>query len=109
MGPMGPQGPQGPEGPAGLSGYEKLFMDHPAQGMNPGTSSWFVALCPQGKRPLSGGYELLGGSGAQLNAIASHPYDNNPTFGWRVQLRNNTGIIVNTTVRVHVICGALPQ
>jgi hypothetical protein len=76
--------------------------------MSPSTSSWFVGLCSLGKRPIAGGYELLGGSGALLNAISSHPYDNSPTLGWRVQLRNNSSIVVSTTVRVHVICAVIP-
>jgi hypothetical protein len=77
--------------------------------LNPSTNSFFVVLCPAGKQPVGGGWETVGGSGAQLTQIASHPYDNSPTVGWRVQLRNNTPNIVTTTVRVHGVCvTALP-
>jgi hypothetical protein len=104
QGPVGAQGLQGPAGTNGVSGYQPVTGESPIS-LNPGTASWFVALCPTGKRPVGGGYELIGGTGAQLNTIASHPYDNSPTVGWRVLLRNNTGAVVTTTVRVHVLCG----
>ena len=87
-----------------MSGYETFPLDYVNTSLNPLTSSWFVVLCPAGKRPVGGGYELLNGGGPRLNAIASHPYANGPTVGWRVQLRNNNADVITTTVRVHVIC-----
>jgi hypothetical protein len=94
----------GPQGPAGTSGYQKVINDLPNTALNPGTASWYVVLCPAGKQPVGGGFEVFGGSGPQLNLISSHPYDNSPTVGWRVQLRNNTSAVVTTTVRVYGIC-----
>ena len=110
QGPVGAQGPAGLQGPAGtngVSGYQSVAADYSSTSINPGTSSWFVVLCPAGKRPVGGGYELNGGGGAQLNTIASHPYDNSPTVGWRVQLRNNSGALVTATVRVHAVCAVV--
>jgi hypothetical protein len=104
QGPMGPIGPQGPAGQNGVSGYQKVLSEVATAALNPGTSSFFVVLCPVGKQPVGGGFEVFGGSGAQLSLIASHPYDNSPTVGWRVQLRNNTSVVVTTTVRVYGIC-----
>lgn len=104
MGPFGPQGPQGPAGQNGVSGYQKVLSELANTSLNPGTSSFFVVLCPAGKQPVGGGFEVFGGSGAQLSLIASHPYDNSPTVGWRVQLRNNTSAMVTTTVRVYGVC-----
>jgi hypothetical protein len=74
-----------------------------------GSQAWFLALCPAGKKPVGGGYEVFGGAGPQLSAIASHPFNNGAgQLGWRIQLRNNTSAPITTTVRVHVVC-ALAQ
>jgi hypothetical protein len=100
-------GVQGPAGQNGVSGYQKVLMEMQNTALNSGTSSFFVVLCPAGKQPLGGGFETMGGSGAQLTLIASHPYDNSPTVGWRVQLRNNTANVVTTTVRVHGVCATV--
>jgi hypothetical protein len=97
----------GPQGTPGFSGHQPVTGDNVAQTVNPGTSAWYVAVCPAGKRALGGGYEFLGGSGAQLTAIASHPSDASAT-GWRVQVRNNTGAPVTTTIRVHAVCAIVP-
>jgi hypothetical protein len=82
-------------------------VDHLAQTINPASSAPYLAFCPAGKRAVGGGYELLGGSAAQLTAIASHPSDPSAT-GWRVQVRNNTGAAVIATIRVHAVCAIVP-
>jgi hypothetical protein len=99
-------GPQGPAGQNGVSGYQKVVMEM-STGINSGTSMHYVVLCPSGKVPLGGGFEVFGGSGPQLSLIASQPYDNSPTVGWRVQLRNNTASLVSTTVRVFGVCATV--
>lgn len=58
----GPAGPRGPIGPSGLSGYELVLGGAVAQEMVPYKQEiWGGALCPQGKRLLSGGAYCLAG------------------------------------------------
>jgi hypothetical protein len=106
---QGPAGPQGLQGPPGVSGHQVVSIDNiiASPGLSSGASSWYLTVCPAGKRAVGGGYEFVGGTGAQLTAIASHPSDSFAT-GWRVQVRNNSGGSVTTTVRVHAICAIVP-
>jgi hypothetical protein len=99
-------GPQGPAGINGVSGYVSFPTDYLSQSIGASTSVWFLSLCPSG-RAVGGGYELLNGGGAQLTAIASHPYQLGTTFGWRIQVRNNTGLAVTASIRVHAVCATV--
>jgi hypothetical protein len=72
-GPSGPPGFQGPPGAAGSSGYQIVLAQFTTDGNGNGTGG---ANCPNGKRPVMGGYELTVG----LHALASHPNQN--ADGW---------------------------
>jgi hypothetical protein len=86
-----------------VSGHQVVTIDYLSQTVNPGASAPYLTVCPAGKKAVGGGYEFVGGTGAQLTAIASHPSD---SLGgaWRVQVRNNTNNAVTTTIRVHAVC-----
>ena len=86
-----------------MSQYRQWFGDFLLQTIGVGSQSPYMTACPAGTRPLGGGWETIGGSGAQLSLVTSAPYDNGSS-GWRVVLRNNSGNPVTTTVRVHVVC-----
>lgn len=112
QGPAGPQGatgPAGPQGPAGVSGYEIVRVSAPVSpaGVNAGGQVSGIALCPTGKRVISGGFEALytqfmAASG--LVASASFPYTEN---SWKVTMRNPSGYAVsNVTVAVFAVCVA---
>ena len=107
QGPQGFVGPQGPQGQAGVSGYEKIVADSGPFSLGAGISSWIVANCPAGKRPVGGGHELVGTSTQQLNVTMSAPYENGG-IGWRVNFRNGTlGAMNNLQVKAHVICAVV--
>jgi hypothetical protein len=82
-------------------------VDNAVANLGPGATTWYLTVCPAGKRAVGGGFEFLNGTGGQLTVIASHPSDAFAT-GWRVQVRNNTNISINTTIRVHAICAFVP-
>lgn len=102
-GPAGPTGPQGPQGPAGVSGWEVRDEADPPFTLSPGASSMAQEVsCSSGKVPLGGGYDLVN------TAIHTVVTSSAPTLtGWRVQLRNNTGYVLNNVqVRVWAVCGS---
>ena len=101
---MGPQGPQGLAGTNGVSGYEKVVADSGPFSIGPSISSWIVAACPAGKKPVGGGYELIGTSAQQLSVTMSAPHENG-AIGWRVNFRNGTATNLNSVqVKAHVVC-----
>ena len=78
VGPTGVQGPQGDTGPGGAtgsSGYEQVHVQSTTDGGGNGTGE---ADCPDGKRPVMGGYELTTG----LRPTKSRPNDD--ATGWIV-------------------------
>ena len=107
---MGPAGPTGPQGPAGLSQYElrsveTLPFTAPAVGMIAAVN----APCSPGRTPLSGGYELINNA-QQLSVVTSMPMVTSSLIGWRVLVRNNTGLqLTNVAIRVWVTCGVVAQ
>jgi hypothetical protein len=84
-----------------------VSLDNAVANLGVGATTWYATFCPAGKRAVGGGFEFINGTGGQLTVIASHPTDSSAT-GWRVQVRNNTGILINTTIRVHAICATVP-
>jgi hypothetical protein len=64
------------------------------------------ALCSSGRRPLGGGYELIGGA-QQLTVLSSAPLTGT-AGGWRVTFRNQTAtMLAPGQVRVHVVCAVV--
>jgi hypothetical protein len=84
-----------------------VSIDNAVSNLGVGATTWYLTVCPAGKRAVGGGFEFVGGTGGQLTVIASHPSDAFAT-GWRVQVRNNTSIFINTTIRVHAVCAIVP-
>jgi hypothetical protein len=99
MGPMGPQGPAGTNGVSGLEPNSDLTQVFSA---NRGfTVSPIELLCPAGKVPVSGGWELAAGA-ENVQVVASHPIAN----GWRLRVKNMFGpsMVNNAQVRIWVTC-----
>lgn len=100
-GPEGPQGeqglpgPQGEQGPPGVSGYEIVTTSTT-------TAGGFVtqiAICPAGKRVLSGGYR-----GTTTRPLLVHrdvPVDG---MAWRVTVRTDNPPPTPWTLYVYAIC-----
>jgi hypothetical protein len=108
MGPIGPAGPQGLAGADGISGFERVVGDSGTLQMGAGISSYVVAVCPAGKRPIAGGHELVSIGSQQLNVTMSAPYETIAAVGWRVSFRNGTtNSLTNVQVRAHVVCAVL--
>jgi Collagen triple helix repeat (20 copies) len=108
QGVQGVQGFTGPQGPSGVSGYERVTVDTGAFNLAFQVQSFVLAPCPAGKRPLGGGYELVG-TAAQtgLAVLMSGPYDNG-TSGWRVSFRNaSSNGLSNVQVRAYVVCATM--
>jgi hypothetical protein len=88
----------GPAGRDGVSGYEvvRIHTTVPPQPPCPPNALCAVqtvsaqAMCPTGKRPVSGGYELGGNNLNHLVVIGSHPADQTGSArAWVVILENN--------------------
>jgi hypothetical protein len=77
-------GQQGPPGPAGISGYETVVASTTVQA---GGSGGVQARCPNGKRPLGGGFNQGGG----LDVVASEPIVGSGNPGWEAIFNNATG------------------
>lgn len=101
-GPQGPQGFQGPPGINGVSGWERGVGDTGPFSIGANAGSFIIAACPAGKKPVGGGYELVGGAAA-LTVTLSAPYENGVS-GWRVNFINRTSGSVSGQVKAHVVC-----
>ena len=103
----GAPGPEGPAGANGVSGYERLIAD---SGMFPIANHESVSIdapCPEGKVVVSGGHELVDGPAQRLVLIMSGPYEDSAS-GWRVTVRNSTGVALsNVNVRSQVVCAVI--
>jgi hypothetical protein len=108
QGAIGPIGPAGPQGAPGISGYERVIGDSGTLQMNPGVSSFVTAVCPTGKRVVSGGHELASSSSQQLGVTMSAPFESNVASGWRVNFRNSlNAALSNVQVRAIVVCAVV--
>jgi hypothetical protein len=79
--PAGPRGAQGPKGDPGISGVE--YVEKAAPSIAAGAIGGTTALCPAGKKALSGG----GVTEESAPFIESFPTGE----GWSVVVRNDTG------------------
>jgi hypothetical protein len=99
QGSAGPAGPIGPQGPAGVSGYEVVTF---RSDFDTTETKSILAPCPGTKRPLGGGFTILGGP-------LVHVFDNKP-FGatWLVSARWNSSEAhpptVDWAIHAWVIC-----
>jgi hypothetical protein len=60
----------------------------------------FIVTCPNGKRPLGGGYQ---GSDSNVNNFTvgkNFPWNDGTNFGWQVEFRNPTASASNVTLWV---------
>jgi len=104
IGPIGPQGAIGPQGPAGVAGLEVIKATVTSTAAMAFQSELKAkALCPTGKRVVSGGYNLTGALPRSLTVLTSYPDTGDAivTDGWIVEFRNNTSTnlgVVNVAV-----------
>jgi hypothetical protein len=88
QGPKGDAGPQGPQGLPGVSGYQVVTA---MREISPGpgvVGTWL--LCPEGKRALSGSWEISSVAGeVALQVYGSEP--NGTATGWNYIVRNLVG------------------
>jgi hypothetical protein len=77
-------GQQGPPGPAGISGYETVLA---TTAVPAGGGGGVQARCPDGKKPLGGGFNQGGG----LDVVASEPIVGSGNPGWEAMFDNSTG------------------
>ena len=103
VGPQGPQGPQGVQGPAGVSGWELIRaagVDVPVGQIRGG-----IASCPDGKRPVGGGF-LVNGPGPWTVFETEARFD--PQFnenGWVAFIRNDGPS--NVRIFVSAVCATV--
>lgn len=94
----------GSSGGGGVSGLE-VVTSAPIVILGQQHTGTQQALCPTGKKALSGGYKLTeAGSGVDnwLPLISSLPFGGSPPTGWEISVRN-TGI-VDAQMTVTVVC-----
>ncbi len=91
QGPQGPQGLQGPQGPPGSSGYEQVSAQFTTDQNGHGQGE---VVCPNGKRPVMGGFELIVG----LRSVKSEP--NLANTGWVAEVTGKS----NGSFEVFAIC-----
>lgn len=104
-GPPGPSGLQGPPGPAGSNGIAGLVLvTYTAAPVHPGHEAWGVALCPAGKKAISGGFDF---GLENLHARVSKPQGlaNDGPAGWKV-LVDNAGSTRKSFV-VFAVCASV--
>ena len=97
----------GPEGPAGVSGYEIVRALAPvsAAGVNAGGRVTGIAVCPAGKRVISGGFDAVYTQSAAASGLVSSSSFPLSTSSWQATMRNPGGFAVTAvTVTVYAIC-----
>jgi hypothetical protein len=76
-GPTGARGPQGPAGPAGISALERRDIVTPTSSANTKTLS---AVCPTGKRIVSGGARATGAGAGKVSIVEAFPDSDGTKF-----------------------------
>ena len=107
-GPQGPKGDTGPPGPAGTAPegtFTKAMprMSQPVTHVAPGAVVDVKANCLVGEVATGGGFTSFSGMEIITN-LPSIPVANNPATGWRVKVKNSTG--VEHLFRVWVVCAS---
>jgi hypothetical protein len=107
QGIQGPIGPPGPQGAPGVSGVEVVQADQFFSNVGPAGVVQGHALCPSGKRVLSGGAQLLSwGAPAGVLPLMhqSFPFQNS----WIVMFANPhaSATVTNLSIRTFVVCGS---
>ncbi len=94
-GAQGPPGSQGSPGPSGVSGWQIVSTgDLNVMGTLPYNTNNGQAICPQGKRPVGGGFS----SEVGVSATTSYPW----TMGWGISVHNAGP--QTRKFKVHVVC-----
>ena len=113
MGPMGGAGPQGPKGDTGSTGAKGDPGPASAQALKietvvnanqsaPGNSAQFRgAVCPAGKVPISGGYNIITPNNP-TNINVSKNYLDSTQNAWLFQIQNYSNDTI--TYNVYVTC-----
>ena len=106
-GPIGPMGPMGPAGANGVSGLE--YFEAMTEPFNAGRNITLKPIeiaCPEGKVPVTGGYQLASIGSHSLNVIASRAVNDSSLVGWRIEVKNlfSAGTISGAQVRIYVGC-----
>ena len=106
-GPIGPMGPMGPAGANGVSGLE--YFEAMTEPFNAGRNITLKPIeiaCPEGKVPVTGGYELASIGSHSLNVITSRAVNDSSLVGWRIEVKNlfSAGTISGAQVRIYVGC-----
>jgi hypothetical protein len=99
-GPEGPEGPEGPPGPSGISGYEIVRVDRVVS-LPPGEGAFVTAHCPEGKRPLGGGYTNAGRFTVVSDGVIPD--------GWQISVGNRTTERFTSTIAVRVTCATVSE
>lgn len=101
---QGPQGLPGADGADGISGWARVEGEWRTQ--SPNSIGYASATCPDGKRPLGGGYFtdfFAGTTDYFLVPIASEPSEDGRT--WLVQVVNRTDRALG--YKAYVICATV--
>jgi hypothetical protein len=99
-GPAGPKGDKGIQGPPGLSG----IMVTRSILTNSETFKYVTATCPEGKRPISGGYGVLG-LPKEVVVQGSYPFAHEN--GWQVIAREVSPYAPNWGLAVYAVCATV--
>jgi hypothetical protein len=106
-GPAGPAGAQGQQGQPGAPGLAALQRVQIQQSIANNGNAAIDAVCPAGKSPIAGGYEVIG---APMAIKVDAPVNTNgsgtaPLDAWRVQAVNTSGS--SSTLRVYAVCATV--
>jgi hypothetical protein len=112
QGPTGSTGPIGATGPAGVTGLQTLSITSISNSISPKEA---VVLCPAGKRVISGGGAITGGSvpsGTDLAATvalkASRPITLSVGEGWTARAEEIApGTDGNWSLTIYAICASV--
>jgi hypothetical protein len=105
-GAQGQQGPQGPKGDKGIQGVPGLSGIQVVSSTlsNSETFKYVTANCPPGKRPISGGYGVLG-LPKEVVVQGSFPFPHQN--GWQVIARETAPYAANWGLIVYAVCATV--
>lgn len=97
-GPLGPQGPPGSKGAPGTSGRQVVEAETALTSGNP---KGVTAICPPGKKALSGGADVVGEGRDRISITASVPADDS---GWQARAVELVATSANWQLRTYAVC-----
>jgi hypothetical protein len=102
VGPKGDTGLPGAPGAPGISGIETIVGPERTIAAAAGSVADEKLPCPDGKRPIAGGYELPFANSVRL--FADHPYQTGTEAGWNVLLVRIQVAPADHAFRAYVTC-----